>query len=145
MKRLPIAGLVAGVAAACLIAGVMILTGAARAEGDAPDGATLTQGSWVLTSWSDSSDLPEADITLNLEDGHIYGVSACNNYNGPVTIEGNSFQAGLMATTMMFCEDSADAETTYLALLASVTEWNMDGDSLVLSADGAEILRFATV
>ena len=145
MKKLSIAGVIAGVAVAGLLAGAMILYSGLTgrdATASGPNGSGTPLGSWVLTSWSDPAKLPGVAITMNVEATLVNGVSACNNYSGPVTVEGEKFTTGLMATTMMFCADTAEAETTYLELLATVTTWARDGDSLVLSRDGIEILRF---
>jgi len=152
MKKLSVVGVLAGMVVAGLLALSMFLSKDAIAEGPAKSGApdvTLINGSWILASWSDPADLPDADISLNVETGEeglrVYGISACNNYMGPITVEGASFSAGLMALTQMLCADSADAEMTYLELLAKADSWAMDGDCLVLSADDTEVLRFDRV
>ena len=147
MKKMSIVGLISGAVLGLVLAGAMLLAGGVLMSEDAtaasPSGSTEEiQGSWVLTSWSDPSKLPDVPITMNVEDGLVNGISACNNYSGPLTLNGDSWETGLMAMTMMYCMDTAEAETTYLALLDSATSWVHEGESLVLSANGSEVLRF---
>ena len=144
MRKLSILGLAAGVASALLLVGGMFVTKYASA--DTPSSTTSSadqiNGSWVLVKWSDAGEVPEGLITMNIEGSSVNGESACNNYFGPITIDGSKFEAKDMAMTLMFCMDTADAETTYHKLLTSVEAWSMDGDALVLADSSGEVLRF---
>jgi len=159
VKKLAIVGIIAGIVVAVVLAGAVLLSHNAKAEGDhKPEGTpsagatTPTEGdqgeaifqesSWVLTAWSDEAELPEAEITLVFDSGQVSGVSACNNYGGPTQVDGNSITFGEMFQTMMYCEDSADAELTYMALLASVDAWSIDEGVLSLFAGDVEVLTF---
>ena len=131
-----------GVLLALLVAGCAAPLNEVRPAGP---GVASPGGSWVLTSWSDPSAVPTDpnSITLTIADGRVSGKSACNQYNGPVKIDGKGFSAGDMATTMMACfDDLASAENTYLRLLADVDAWSIDGGELVLSTNGVETLRY---
>jgi heat shock protein HslJ len=73
-------------------------------------------------------------------DGNVSGVSACNNYNGPYTEtapDGLTF--GTLATTMKTCDDALNTiEQQYLAALANVATYQIDGSTLTLrDKDGA--------
>jgi heat shock protein HslJ len=140
-KRIPIISGLAGVLAACVLIGVLAATRATEQAVAEPAGLDGT--AWALVSWTHPGELPVVPISLQIEAGSLHGSSGCNNYVGPVTMDETGFSAGPMATTMMYCPNSAEAEDTYLGLLATVDGWTMDGDHLVLTAGGAETLRFA--
>jgi len=131
-----------GVVLALLVAGCAAPLNEVKPTG--PGGAS-PGGSWVLTSWNDPSAVPGEpnSITLTIADGRVSGKAACNQYSGPVKIDGKGFSAGDMATTLMACfDDLAAAENTYLSLLAGVDSWSIDGGELVLSTNGVETLRY---
>ncbi|MCL1907220.1 MAG: META domain-containing protein [Propionibacteriaceae bacterium] len=142
MRKGLVPGILAGVIAAVALVVAMTMMSEKNEEVIGCCASEIPLGSFVLTSWSDPAELPSAQITLTIEEDQVSGVSACNNYHGPAEIAADSFSTGLMAQTMMFCEDTDEAERTYLALLDSVTTWQMDGD-LVLYAGTTEVLRFA--
>jgi heat shock protein HslJ len=140
MRKSLIVGVGAGLLVAVAIAAAMMVS---KGENEAHCCGTpeLPIGSWVLTSWSDSADLPSEKITLTIDKDQVSGVSACNNYHGPVLLDDKRFSTGLMAQTMMFCADTAEAETMYLRLLDSVNTWKLD-DDLILYSGHMETLRF---
>jgi len=142
MKKAPMIGLVAGVLTAALLAGAVLVTRATAAGEPAAPARPAEGSSWVLKSWSDPAQVPDTPITLEIADGMVRGNSACNTYTGPVTSGDGTFKAGPVASTMMYCLDTADAETIYLGLLQSADSWAMDGDEFVLSVGGHEALRF---
>jgi len=144
-KNLIIAAI--GVFLAMLVAGCAVPLNEVKPAGPGgAGGAGSPAGSWALTSWSDASAVPNDpnSITLVIADGRVSGKSACNQYMGPVTIDGNGFTVGDLASTMMACLDDtlASAESTYLHLLAEVDGWSVDGGELVLSSGGTETLRY---
>lgn len=143
MKRVMVIAVLAGAVAGCLLAGLMVLAPSAATLDDGEwTAATLEDGEWTLVSWSDDAELPEQAITFALSDGQVSGSTSCNNYFGPVTIDGQKIAIGDMVTTRMFCFDTAEAESTYLDLLSTVTTWSQDGAALVLLGDGEQVLRF---
>jgi heat shock protein HslJ len=83
-------------------------------------------------------------VTIAFTADSVSGVSACNNYNGPYTVTAQGgLQFGPLATTRKACEPPiAAVETAYLAALERVDAYAVDGDQLVLSAGGTEVLRF---
>jgi len=103
-------------------------------------------GTWRLTGWSDSQGLPSKQITLVVDDTGAHGNSTCNAYQSTLTVDSTgTFRVGTLGTTYVLCQGAtAEAETTYLHLLAAVTKWNTstkDGP-LVLSSNRNELLRF---
>jgi len=108
-------------------------------------------GQWTLVSWSDPSPVPVRPVTLLIDNGAIGGAAPCNSYGGSVTITDTGFTPSQVISTVMLClgTDQQDGDTimqgelTYLSLLRQVTSWAKDGDALVLSADGKELLRYS--
>ncbi len=87
---------------------------------------------------------PGVDATLILQDGHAGGSGGCNQWFADYTLDGSALTFGQVGSTQMFCEgDGGTVETFYLADLASVASWAIDGQALTLSADdGQPVLAF---
>ena len=91
---------------------------------------------------------PAADFTLTvLQDGTIYGYSGCNSYNSAVTMTGETTQKGSAITvrpvtaTNKYCEQVADQETTYLAILQNAMAFSVNGNKLTITAaDGTALV-----
>jgi heat shock protein HslJ len=122
----------------------------AATEAPEPTAATMTDsglsGSWTLVSMGDPASptaVPEGlEVTANFTDGTVSGTSACNSYNAPFTVEGETLTVGQGVSTMMACEDPAmTLEQEYMAALQSVTGFSMDDDGLTLMyGDGMEMV-----
>ncbi len=87
-----------------------------------------------------------ADATaLRLEDGRVSGTGGINRLMGSYMLDGSSLSFGPLATTMMAGPPEAmEEERRFLADLALVTQWSVDGDELVLGdSDHGELLRLA--
>lgn len=113
----------------------------------AEGGATLDMtGDWTLASGSGADGeiaiVDGAPITMIVaEDGSVSGNASCNQYTTVATIEGSDVSFGLVATTMMACEDAVmAAESAYVAALGEVNAGQLDGDTLTLSGNGAELV-----
>ena len=84
------------------------------------------------------------DITFLAEEMRVGGFSGCNRYTGGYTREGAvehgaPLQFGLLASTMMACQEGAELERQYLQQLAGVTAFRFNGAELELLA-GAEVV-----
>jgi len=111
-----------------------------------PGIAGLAGTSWTATGINNGKEAVVAQagvetVTIDFgADGNVSGVSGCNNYNGPFTEtppDGLTF--GTLASTMKACEDPINQiEQEYLAALANVTTYQIDGSTLtVRDANGA--------
>lgn len=74
-------------------------------------------------------------------DGRVTGHAGCNRYFAPYTLAGEALTIGSAGATRMACAEPPglmQQETLYLAALASVATWRIDGDKLELrTAQGA--------
>jgi heat shock protein HslJ len=97
---------------------------------------------WVLESGAGLESGGPAP-TATFANGTITGTTGCNRYRGTYTIEGGRLTIETGATTLKACPPPADeVEQAYLAALGRVSGWRVEGDELVLLADGAPVLRF---
>jgi len=103
-------------------------------------------GSWTLVWWNDSARLPPNPITLVVGDGEIFGNSGCNAYQGTLADASDGvFRTSGLGTTLAICDEpTVQAETTYELLLQATTGWLIAGDSLILSSETNELLRFVS-
>ena len=85
-------------------------------------------------------------ITAEFIDGRIGGKSAVNQYGGPYTAkdDGSISFGDLVSTMMAGPEPDMKAEQTYLALLAKVTSFKVDGDQLTLEGGDGELIYSAS-
>src|SRR3954453_9345812 len=102
---------------------------------------------WVLTGGADADgDLAPIDgfpVTLVVDGDRVAGRSACNQYFGPLTVDGDAWSVGLVGQTMMACDEATmDLETRYLRALQGADRAVGDAGGLVLPGPGVE-LRFA--
>jgi putative lipoprotein len=104
---------------------------------------------WALQALGGESAGQGADgkpLTIEFEADSMRaaGFSGCNRYSGGysrggVTQHGSPLQLGPMAGTMMACARGGELEQAYLQMLAKVTAFRLEGDTLSLLA-GADVL-----
>lgn len=97
----------------------------------------LTNGSWMWTSttYVDGTmvqpDDPSMFVATFTTDGKFSTTSDCNNALGSYTIDGDMLYFGPLASTLMFCMDSQEAE--YFQMLDQVQTYVItEGGDLVL-------------
>lgn len=101
---------------------------------------------WVLVSGVDVEGWEGVAPSATFAGATVSGSTGCNRYTAPFTVEGDALELGAIASTQMACDGPADAvERAYVAALDRVTGWRVEGEELLLvDADGAELLRYAT-
>jgi heat shock protein HslJ len=103
-------------------------------------------GSWVLESGSTSGGeialVEGSPVTLDVAaDGAASGTSACNQYNTVVTVDGTDVSFDTVSSTAMACPDDVMAvETAYIQALGDVNTGSIEGETLTLSGNGAELV-----
>jgi heat shock protein HslJ len=129
-------------------AAALLLAACGAAPGGSPPAAApAPDGSWQLVSGSGPegplATVEGRAITLDVEEGQIGGISACNHYGASAQIHGERLELGELVQTQMGCEPEVmAAERAYLAALARAERIRRSGSRLVISGPAAE-LRFA--
>lgn len=103
---------------------------------------TLPGSAWQVTSLAGQAPLEEHPITLQFDtEGNVSGNGSCNTFGGTCTIEGKTIKFGPLRSTRRACEpDVMQQEHRFLAMLGSVTTWQIDSDgTLVLVGEEGEI------
>lgn len=124
------------------------LSGVTSAQSPSPAATSLVGTDWNLVS----SDLngTQAPVpagiaaTLHIDGDLAAGSSGCNRYLAPVTISDTGITFGEAMSTKKACPPPQMAfEQQFLATLATVASYSIDGDALTLSNDsGAPALVF---
>ena len=111
----------------------------------AGEAASLVGVPWVLAGGLDVDGWQAAPPSLTFADESLGGSTGCNRFTAPYTVDGDSLDIGMIASTMIACPPPADAvERAYVAALGRVTGWRSDGAELtLLDDDGAELLRYS--
>jgi heat shock protein HslJ len=101
--------------------------------------------SWRLEDLAGAGAIDEAQATLEFpENGRVSGSGSCNQFNGTVTITGNSIAFGPLGTTKMACSEPVmQQESRFLAALNDAQRFELEGSFLsIFIAGQAEPLRF---
>ena len=117
----------------------MVSMGCSQMSGQAQSELDLTGTSWRATSIDRSPARPGVDSTLSFnEPGKVAGNAGCNQYFGPVEINGTDMKFGLMGMTQMMCPpEQMDQEQAFAKALGRVTRFDvMDGKLLLYADDG---------
>ena len=96
--------------------------------------------------------IPNVQITLKFNnDGTLSGFSGCNNYNGGYTLTGQTTEFGKTITigplvsTKMYCADTADLESKYLANLQNTKTYSITNNKMLLRGSGLNELSYDKV
>ncbi|GAA5175118.1 hypothetical protein GCM10025771_06420 [Niveibacterium umoris] len=113
--------------------------------------ATLQETYWRLTHLGTvpvekPAQQPEPHFVLHTEGARVSGSAGCNRLTGGYTLKGDELSFGRVASTMMACVEGMEQEQRFLAALAEVRHWRIEGQRLVLrDAKGATLARFEAV
>lgn len=99
-------------------------------------------GQWKLVSYGPSSGqvsaAPDVETSIEFMDGQMNGNVGCNGFGGEYSIKGDQIEFGPVMSTMMYCEEVAEQESSTLAVFQETAGFILDGDTLTItSADGA--------
>lgn len=109
-------------------------------DGKPAAGIDLDGTSWTLHQIGQTI-VRNRVATLIFADGQAQGNGTCNGFSGPYKQDGTQLSFGLLATTLMACEDM-DQETAYLTALAAVTTYRLEDGRLVLANAQNDLLVF---
>lgn len=100
------------------------------------------EGGWKLVSYGPTSGqvpaAPDVETSIEFKDGQMSGNVGCNGFGGEYSIKGGQIEFGPVMSTMMYCEEIAEQESSTLAVFQETAGFVLDGDTLTItSADGA--------
>jgi putative lipoprotein len=112
-------------------------------------------GSWNFkgaTTGGSMPVIPNVQLTLRFNnDGTLSGFGGCNNYNGGYTLTGQTTEFGKtitigpIASTQMYCADTADLESKYLASLQQTKTYSITNNKMLLRGAGLNELSYDKV
>ncbi|MCG2786573.1 MAG: META domain-containing protein [Anaerolineae bacterium] len=119
-----------------------LVLGLAACSSAAPS-ADLKGTSWALVEISGQPAVAGSSPTLSFEEEQAGGNGSCNSFGGEYTLDNDKLTFGPLVSTMMYCEETMEQETAYLAALQSAAAYQMeDGRLLILDAEGVVVLAF---
>ncbi len=123
---------------------VQVWAGGQELKGCGGDPASLLHGpEWAVEDIGGSALVKDSKVTLNFgSDGKLSGSSSCNRFMTGYTLSGEALTISESAGSMMACDEPLmNQERTFLALLATVNQFNIDPDGALLlkSTDGRTI------
>ncbi len=101
-------------------------------------------GNWLAEDIGGEGAIDRAQSVIEFDgEGGVYGSGGCNRFNGPVTLDGNTVQFGLLIATRRACPAAQmDQEDKFLGALYSVRSYRFEGSFLLMSNEaGDDLLR----
>ncbi len=127
-----------------LLIGASVLPGWA---GVTPEGLTGT--SWLVEDIGGAGVIDFARTTISFsEDGRVYGDTACNRYNGGVTLDADRMSFGPLISTKRACPEAVmNQESRFLEAMGKVESWALDENGLLFlyDADGQPLIRASRI
>ena len=120
---------------------LLLITSTALAmETNAPS-TSLPATAWSVTSFAETAPLADHPITFEFDaEGNIAGHASCNRFGGTCQIDGDKIEIGPLRSTRRACEpDIMQQERKFLAVLAAIAAWSIEGDELVLTGSEGQI------
>ncbi len=108
-----------------------------------PPGA-LTEHRWRAEDIGGGGVIDFAQTTLAFSsDGRAEGSGGCNQFSGPVSVDGDAMTFGHIASTRKACVPALlDQEQKFLIALAGTRSYTLDGSTLtLLDASGRPVAR----
>ncbi len=98
-----------------------------------PEGLLAGTG-WRLEQLGSQGAIEGNQPTLSFaEAGKVSGSGSCNQFNGPVSVNGKSISIGVLASTRMACSDALNAqESMYFKALQQAEWFTVLGNSLTI-------------
>ena len=107
---------------------------------------SLSETNWIVKTLNGQPPLPGRPLTLNFENGRVFGSAGCNNYFGSYTEDANrKLQIGKVGMTRMLCHPNEimTQEDQFSEMLDKVAGYCLTADSLTLNdAKGGELAVF---
>jgi heat shock protein HslJ len=107
----------------------------------------LTGTFWSLVSLQNAAGetvnaLPGTEITLEFQAGDYSGSAGCNRYFGSYQVDGSNLNMGAAGSTMMMCQEESlmTQESSYLAALGLVRQFQMTGEQLTLADENGNVV-----
>ena len=129
-----------------LAAALCALVNPARVAANGPEGVT-----WTLTELNGKPFAAPAEgrgaptLQFDAEKKSASGFSGVNRFFGGYTKDGDKLKFGALAGTRMAGPPEAmAAESAFLAMLASVTGWQIADGALALLSEGKVVARFSS-
>jgi len=105
---------------------------------------------WKLTSFGPEGAMNsvgegiEVTLRMDLKEGKVSGLAACNNYFGSIKDDAEPYRFGPLGSTRKMCADEAvnQMETTYLGMMEKVKSMKIENNTLSLEVEGDQMLVF---
>lgn len=106
--------------------------------------AELEGTSWKLVEIAGQPVVTGSTPTLSFdEQGQAGGNGSCNSFGGEYQAGNGKLTFGPLMSTLMYCENTMEQETAYLAALQEAAGYEIkDGTLLILDANGQVVLIF---
>lgn len=93
------------------------------------------------TTYMNLLDTTKVYVEINMAEKRISGKGICNRFSGGLTINGNDFSVGNLASTKMACEGNI-LEGIVTAMFEKMRHYTTVGNKLILSSDNKESMVF---
>ena len=114
----------------------------------APEGEAATiAGPWLAEDIEGGGVIDNAQTTLEIADGRVFGRGGCNRYSGSAEIDGDKISFGMIVATQIGCVEAVmNQEMKFIEALGRVASFRIDDQQrklFLIDAEGQEIVRLA--
>ncbi len=129
--------------------GLLLACHSAKTVSAAAADASKLEGSWELNyilspgaSFDSLYSAKKPVIQFDIANNKVFGNTGCNNFNGPLKIDGNKIDfTQPMAMTWMMCP--GNGENVFIETLKKVNRWALSGDNMLTFISGdIAVMRF---
>jgi heat shock protein HslJ len=107
------------------------------------DSAGLNGRSFVSTEVEGYELVPDSTIRIVFEDGSLSLNAGCNTMFGAYTLDGDVLRAPTLAMTQMACDPALMEQDTWIStLISSDPNLTLDGDTLTITGEDAQVVTF---
>ncbi|MBN2657089.1 MAG: META domain-containing protein [Spirochaetales bacterium] len=120
---------------------LVLISGCATAE------LSIENTRWYLVEIEGDSSISilndkEPFLELDMNSSKVGGNASCNNFFGDYILDGTSLSFGMIATTMMACQDEGNQEHRFIQALSRIDSYEIRNNELYLLENGKYILKF---
>lgn len=112
------------------------------------DLSSLSETNWIVKILNGQPPLSGRPLTLNFENGRVFGSAGCNSYSGGYTASSadKTLDMSPLISTRMMCHEPAgvmEQENNFLIALEAAATYRIEAGWLTIrKADGSSAVRF---
>lgn len=126
-----------------LLLGLLVVSGCSAGSEDGLEDVTWVLGTFIGADGEPNDVIADTRIDATFQGGQVSGSAGCNTYSGEFSVSDSTMDFGPVAVTEIWCEGPEGVmgqELDYLGMLARVTGFTIEGETLSLTDDADQVV-----